>query len=141
MLLTPCLPTGHFWATSSTPLSANGPLLGHLFGSKYLDKFIVIYNIYYLNEKKNHFSTRIYWFCLLVNFMACSMLQSKILKGTVSHKICNVANVFPAISWHDVIVLTVHQLQRATSHKKQRATSRNEECTFTNTELKQNASR
>ena len=30
--LTFCLPTGHFWATSSTPLSANGPLLGHLFG-------------------------------------------------------------------------------------------------------------
>ena len=30
--LTFCLPTGHFWATSSTPLSAKGPLLGHLFG-------------------------------------------------------------------------------------------------------------
>ena len=29
--LTFCLPTGHFWATSSTPLSVNGPLLGHLF--------------------------------------------------------------------------------------------------------------
>ena len=32
MTLTFCLPTGHFWATSSSPLSANGPLLGHLFG-------------------------------------------------------------------------------------------------------------
>ena len=31
-ILTFCLPTGHFWATSSTPLSANGPLLGHLSG-------------------------------------------------------------------------------------------------------------
>ena len=47
--------------------------------------------------------------------MACSRLQSKILKGTVSHKICNVANVFPAVSWRDVIVLAEHQLQRATS--------------------------
>ena len=59
---------------------------------------------------------------------------------SVSHKICNVTNIFPAFSWHNVVVLAVHQLQCATSHKKQHATSRNEECTFKKTNLKQNTS-
>ena len=43
--LTPCLPTGHFLATISTPFSANGPLLGHLFGFQYFDKNTLIYMI------------------------------------------------------------------------------------------------
>ena len=62
--------------------------------------------------------------------MLCSMPQSKILKDTVSKKICNVANVFPAFSWHDVFLHAVHQFQRAMSRNEQRATMRNEFCTF-----------
>ena len=49
--------------------------------------------IYDLNDKKNHFSTRI-----LDNVMLCYTPQSKKLKDTVSQKICHVANVFPAFS-------------------------------------------
>ena len=41
----PLFANGHFWATSSTPLSANGPLLGHLFGFKYFDKITLMYMI------------------------------------------------------------------------------------------------
>ena len=65
------------------------------------------------------------------------MPQSKILKDTVSKKICNVANVFPAFSWHDVILHAVHQSQCAMSRNEQRATMRNEFCTFKNTDSRQ----
>ena len=61
LCLTFCLPTGHFWATSSTPLSANGPLLGHLFGFDFWENVTAIYSVVVFNVKKNPFSARYFW--------------------------------------------------------------------------------
>ena len=58
--LTFCLPTGHFWATSSTPLSANGPLLGHLFGFYFWENSTAIYILVVFNVKKILFQQNIF---------------------------------------------------------------------------------
>ena len=54
-------------------LSTNEPLLDNLFGYKYLDKI----TIWHKSKEKSFFYNNQ---LILVNFMLCSMLQSKILK-------------------------------------------------------------
>ena len=80
LLLNPCLPT-----------SANGPLLGHLFGFKYFD-----FNLFDVHDKNILSKDKSLLFknpLSLLTFMYCSMLQSQIPKGTVSLKIFNVTKV------------------------------------------------
>ena len=93
--LTFCLPTGHFWATSSTPLSANGPLLDHLFGFDFfLENSTAFYILVVFNVKKNPFSAKYFWWGLFSwNALGIRGDYMKVLSVKNQHA---VAMFFPA---------------------------------------------